>query len=125
MALSEHTTEAIIVSMLAVNSYSLERAYDLLPALRAAGLTSPLMAVEKDAGEITVLLGKAGYKRGLLTGMFAERLLAMMKAVGSGEMDALDGLLAANDRDSALALLCRVRGIGPQVAANAWALLKG
>ena len=125
MALSNESLDAIVAAVLAVNNYGLEKAYGLLPALRKAGLTRPAKVVNEDLGTLTVRLARAGYNRGLLTEMMAGRLLGLMKAVHEGTLDRLDSLAASGDQDRTLALLCEIHGIGPQVAANAWMLLRG
>lgn len=125
MALSNHSLDAIVAAVLAVNNYGLEKAFGLLPALRKASLTSPAKVVNEDLGVLTLRLAQAGYNRGLLTEMMAGRLLVLMKAVQEGKLDRFDTLVAAGDQGQALALLREVHGIGPQVAANAWLLVRG
>jgi hypothetical protein len=73
---------------------------------------------------LTIRLAQAGYDRGRLTAMFAERLRHLMAAIESGELDGLDGAATRKDPRAMRDILCRVRGIGPQVAQNAWALLQ-
>jgi hypothetical protein len=124
MALSDQSLEGIVVSVLAVNKFGLEKARGLLPALRMAGLTRPAGVVGEDLCTLTVRLARAGYNRGLLTEMMAGRLLTLMAAVDQGRFTMLDSLVSSGDRDRALAILCEVHGIGPQVAANAWKLLR-
>lgn len=125
MALSDQSLEAIVAAVLAVNNYGLEKAYGLLPALRKAGLTRPAKVVDEDLGRLTVRLAQAGYNRGLLTGMMADRLAGLMKAMLDGKLARFDPLVSTGKREEAIALLCEIHGIGPQVAANAWALVKG
>lgn len=69
-------------------------------------------------------LSRAGYNRGLLTGMLAERLQALMVAVASGSLDGLEDAVASGNKSEARALLLRVKGIGERVAEVAWQLLK-
>ena len=125
MTPSDRSLEAVVAAVLAVNRYPLEKAWELLPPLRKAGLTRPEKVIGTDIGVLTVALAKAGYNRGLLTEMMAGRLQALMAAVQAGTLDRLDALVAAAKRDEAVASLREVRGIGPQVAANALALLEG
>jgi len=125
MRLCDQSLEAIIAAVLSVNNFGLEKAYGLLPALREAGLTRPDEVVSQDPGDLTVKLARAGYDRGLLTGMMADRLLLLMKAVESGALNQFDDLVASDDREKAIALLCEVHGVGPTVAANALVLASG
>lgn len=113
--------EETIVAMLAVNNYPLEKAWNLLPQLRKSGLTRP-EAIPDDIGELTVRLASAGYDRGLLTSLFAERIAALMQAVRSGALDKLDDLVRRRAKSDATKLLCTVRGVGPRVAETAWSL---
>jgi hypothetical protein len=117
---TEHLEE-IVVALLAVNNYPLEKAWKLLPGLRAAGLTDP-KRVPMDIGECTVALAAAGYDRGLLTEMFAERIQQLMAMVERGALAGLDDLIDAKKKTEAQALVTTVKGVGPRVAETAWLL---
>jgi len=117
----EHV-EDLVVALLAVNQYPIEKAWALLPALRSEGLNAPA-TTPADLGEATVMLANAGYNRGLLTSMFAERIQNLMWAVRDGRLDGFDELVTAGKKNEAMALLCSISGIGPRVADNAWQLV--
>ncbi|WLT30647.1 hypothetical protein [Geothrix sp. PMB-07] len=87
MKIQDEHLEAIIVSMLAVKNFSLERAYGLLPAMRKSGLTCPKSVIDTPPDTIKAELANAGYQRGHLTKMFAERLISLMKVVDAGKLD--------------------------------------
>ena len=123
MPLPDEQIEALVASILAVNSYGLDKAYAILPALREAGLTNPPQTAIKDIGELTVALGNAGYCRGWLTGMMAERLASLMAAI-EGKLDDLGSFVDSNNKTSAINLLCTIKGIGSKVANDAWMLMK-
>ena len=112
----------VVVALLAVNRYPLEKAWGLLPALEANGFTDPA-TVPEDIGEATKKLWDSGYDRGLLTSMFAERIQSLMAAVKAGQLARLDELVDARKKAETVALLCTVPGIGPTVAENAWLLV--
>ena len=112
----------VVVALLAVNRYPLEKAWGLLPALEANGFTDPA-TVPEDIGEATRKLAAAGYDRGLLTSLFAERIQRLMAAAKAGQLDGLDGLVIARKKTEAVALLCNMPGIGPKAAENAWLLV--
>ena len=116
--------EALIVSILAVNSYGLEKAYSLLPALRKSGLTDSSRVPKLKCEKVMMLLAASGYERGLLTEMMAARLVSLMKTVSDGELDGLGELVANNKRVAAVEMLCAIRGIGPKVASDAWAMMR-
>lgn len=116
------TLEQVLVAQLSVYNWSMERVWKLLPALRHAGLTNP-ESFPVDLGKTTVALYEAGYDRGMLTEMFAERAASLMAFAQSGELDPLDDLVAAGKKEEAVKLLLRIRGIGAMSAKNAWLLL--
>jgi hypothetical protein len=124
MSVHESDLEALVVPLLAVNRFGLEKVYALLPALRNGGLTSPNLVAKKDVGDVMMRLCHAGYDRGMLTEMMAGRLVSLMNAVIEGKLDYLNDFVTNNKRDEALALLCTVNGIGPAVAKDAWVLLR-
>ena len=121
--MKQENLEDLVVAVLAVNNYSFEKAWTLLPNLREAGLTTAA-TFPAELGPATVKLASAGYDRGLLTEMFAKRLHGLMQMAVSGALDELDGHVEAGRKDDVLALLVSVPGIGPKVARTAWELLR-
>ncbi len=124
MNISTDQVEAVAVAILAVNNYRIEKAWDLLPKLRELRLLDPSTVVNEDLGALTMLLAKAGYDRGVLTSMLAGRLQNLMRAAEAGELDGLAAATARGDKRAAVELLCKVKGVGPQVAESAWLLLQ-
>src|SRR5512142_2614616 len=122
MVLPPNHVEALTVALLAVNRWTPERVYGLLPALRAAGLTNPSSVAQMDVAAITRSLDGAGYARGRLTGMFAQRLEHLMRAVTAGSLDALPVAVSRQDWASAKALICAIPGAAPVVAQTTWKL---
>lgn len=115
--------EALVASVLAVNSYSLEKAWALVQRLREAGLTDPAQVATLDIGTITVRLASSGYDRGFITGILAERVKDLMNAMARGQLDELPGAIAQKDARRASTILETVRGVGPKVVQNAMLLL--
>ena len=124
MKLAKDDLEAFVTAVLAVNRYSLEKAYDLLPALRKAGLTQPDKVAAMGIETLITGLFQAGYQRGGLMDMMAGRYLALMQFISKGKLDPLSGLVKRGDTDGAIELLCKVKGIGPSVATTAIELMK-
>lgn len=123
MALAASQVECLLMALLSVNNYPLEKGWRLLPRMREQGLTDPARVAAMDMpAAISALVG-AGYDRKNLTWMFAERVKALMTAIHDGELAGLDDAIAAKDKARATELLDRVRGVGPTVIENAWALL--
>ena len=114
--------ESVIVGLLAVNQYRLDKAWALLPGLRTQGMASPDTTPE-DEGEATVRLADAGYDRGLLTAMFAGRVQNLMAAVRDESLAGFGELVESGRKAEAIKLLCTVKGIGPRAAENAWLLI--
>jgi len=122
--LSEAHVECLLMAVLAVGQYPLERVRSILGGLRAQGLANASKVAAMDLGELTVALSRAGYNRGLLTSVYGERVHAVMKAIVAGELDVVLDYVTSNDRSSFVAKLQELYGIGPKVASNAWDLLR-
>lgn len=123
MALPVSQVECLLIAILAVNKFSLEKAWKLLPRMRELGLTDPARVATMDMPAAIEALTAAGYDRKNLTWMFAERVKALMAAVHDGRLDDLARAVTARDERAAAELLGEVRGVGPRVVENAWALL--
>lgn len=123
MSLAPPQIECLLMALLSVNNYPLEKAWGLLPRMRELGLTEPARAAAMDMATTIAALTGAGYDRKNLTWMFAERVKALMAAIHDGELAGLDEAIAAKDKVRATELLDRVRGVGPTVIQNAWTLL--
>ena len=121
---SSDIVDALVISLLAVNNYQLDKAWALLPSLKSNGLTDPAQVAGADVGDLTVRLASAGYDRGMLTGLFAERLRQLMISVLSEAFGGLRDAIQANDQKKFSDLFCAFPGVGPRVCSNAWLLLK-
>ena len=121
--MKDDVIESLVVAVLSVNNYRLEKTWALLPRFRVARVTDPKFVVTQDLASLTVLLSSSGYDRGTLTGLFAERIKDLMTAIESGELDELTGALQSHDDKRTEEILCKVRGVGKRVAANAIILL--
>ncbi len=94
--LPDDVVDSLVTALLAVNNYSLEKVWQVLPRLQSEGLTNPGLVASEDLTRLTIRLAQAGYDRGRLTAMFAERLRHLMAAIESGELDGLDGAAIRN-----------------------------
>lgn len=124
MKLEKDDLEAIVVAVLAVNRYSLEKAYALLPAFRKAGLLSPEKVAAKEIETVIAELHAAGYQRGGLMGIMGGRFHSVMQAIHAGKLDTFSSLARKGSPEKATELLCSVKGIGPSVAATVLELIK-
>jgi hypothetical protein len=122
--LNDAEVEALTVAVLAVGMWPAERVREALPRFRSVGLLVPSDVVRMDLGEMTVKLAKNGYGRGLLTSMYAERFQAVMKEIATGGLDGLPAMVHVGDKDGFSAVLRKIHGVGPKVAANAWEFMR-
>jgi hypothetical protein len=113
----------LVVSILAVNQYSLERTYCLLQGFREQRLTEPLSLAQWEPQEIEKRLRDAGCDRGeFMTKLFAERLSALGALVRTRGIDECEKAISSRDARSIEALLLPVKGVGPVVLRNFYSL---
>jgi len=109
----------LVVSILSVNNFPVERVYALLDRLRAEKLTDPENLSQQTAPALYAKLVVAGYDRGeFMTHLFAERLSslgAFAKAFGIAECEKV---LKGRNANAIKAMLLPVNGIGPAVMRN-------
>jgi 3-methyladenine DNA glycosylase/8-oxoguanine DNA glycosylase len=125
MTAADDPWEDLVVSILSVNQYSLERTYQSIEALRKQGLFSPQSLMQWDQGEIVACLKSAGCDRGpFMTNLFALRLANLGALTQSKGLAACTKVISAQDARMIEELLLPVNGIGPKVIAN-FCLLRG
>jgi hypothetical protein len=109
----------LIVSILSVNNYSLEKAYSLVPALRSEGLCSPDNLVKWDVEAIAKRLKNAGLERGsFMAALYAQRLSSLGAAINRVGVADFTNALSSERRADISTLLTPIHGIGPRVLAN-------
>ncbi len=109
----------LVVAILSVNNYSLEKTYAHLQGLRAAGLCSPENLSRWGVDEIVQKLQKAGCNRGsFMTPLYAKRLSALGAAARSTGIEKFTSILGCASRSEIENLLLRINGIGPKVLEN-------
>jgi hypothetical protein len=114
----------LVVSILAVNQYSLERTYALLQGLRREKLTDPPSLGHWEPHEIEARLRAAGCDRGrFMTTLFAERLSALGALIRAKGITECERILRSTDAKAIEALLLPVKGIGPVVLRNFYTLV--
>ena len=113
----------LVVSILSVNQYSLERTYSSLQALRQASLTDPSSLAGWQAEEIENKLKSSGCDRGpFMTRLFAQRLSALGELIRVKGLDECESIIGSSDLRAIESLLLPVKGIGPVVLRNFYAL---
>src|SRR5262245_22404361 len=76
---TQRAWEDLVLAMLAVSLYPLERVLMLRDEMRQRGLLDPSKLARYDVGELTMELKRGGYDRGRLTSMYADRLVSLGK----------------------------------------------
>jgi hypothetical protein len=115
--------EDLVISILAVNQYSLERTYVFLGALREQKVTDPTSLARWDSQEIEARLRASGCDRGsFMTKLFAERLSALGALIRSTGIDECEKAICSRDARAIEAFLLPVKGIGPVVLRNFYSL---
>lgn len=109
--------EEVILAMLAVGQYPLDRVVALRGRLRDGGLLDPRNLASWSVERVAAGLRSAGYDRGRLTAMYADRLVSLGK-LHETESERCDLILREGDDDAVRALLMPWYGIGPTVIAN-------
>ena len=115
----------LVVSILSVNQYSLERTYTCVSGLRKQGLFEPIKLGQWSPSDIVEKLRSAGCDRGpFMTSLFAQRLANLGALIKSKGADRCTRVIAGTDVQAIEGLLLPVNGIGPRVLAN-FRLLRG
>ena len=118
--------EDLILAILSVNNYSLEKTYSAVQTLHREGLFSPENLVRWTFKEIETRLRRGGYNRGdYMTALFAKRIASLGKFVGSVGVKECERILRKSDAAEVRQFLSPVTGIGPRVLENYFLLRKG
>lgn len=112
----------LVVALITVNQYPVDRAVALMPAFGEHGLLNPSVVACMGQEQIVEGMKDAGYARGGYLPIVSHRLIQLMKAVESGALDSLPTFAASNDRAGFVAKLRDLHGFGPNTAGTAWML---
>jgi 3-methyladenine DNA glycosylase/8-oxoguanine DNA glycosylase len=108
--------EDLVIAVLAVNNFSLERAYSLREALDREGLFSVKTIRELPVQEVAAALERAKYQRGsFMTPLLARRLKTLADVAGR---DNFTESISSKDPDRITKALTGIPGIGPTVMKN-------
>jgi hypothetical protein len=113
----EPQLENLVIAMLAVSQYPIERALGLRDRLRDAGLLDPRNLATWTVARVADELRSSGYDRGRLTSMYADRLVSLGK-VYEGERERCEEILREGSDEAVRQLLAPWHGIGPTVIAS-------
>jgi len=113
----------LMTALLAVNSWSLERAYSVVQQFATVGLTDPAEVSRMDASAVAERLQEAGYQRGhYITLLIATRVLHAALALATDGFERIGRHEAAGDIANVKAFLLSIHGVGPQVVRTFLAL---
>lgn len=120
----QHVFLDLVVAMLAVNRWTLERAASIADGLSDAGLSDPSAIRSMSVDEVATRLATAGYKRG----RYMEQLLAIRVVSAAEILDEqcvrrLTDLERRGDKNAIRDLLLAVKGVGPEVV-NSFFILR-
>jgi hypothetical protein len=109
----------LVVAMLAVNRWSLERAHALSANLAATGFGDQVMISHIDVPAIARLLDVAGYSRGeYMRTLLARRIKDAAMRFAKLDPSALTEMEGARDVSGLRDVLMQIEGVGPQVFDN-------
>lgn len=116
---ADNPWEDLVISILSVNQYSLERTYRAIDSLRKERLFDPRCLMKWDQNEIVDHLKSAGCDRGVfMTNLFALRLANLGALITSSGIERCNAIISGRDTRAIEELLLPVNGIGPKVIAN-------
>ena len=117
--------EDLVVSILSVNQYSIEKSYSLIEQLREQGLVAPHNLISWEQSEIARRLYRAGYNRGeFMTNAFANRLASLGDYIKDKGIDHCQQILLSSNRALIERTLRPVKGVG-NVVLNNFYILRG
>jgi hypothetical protein len=120
---SDSHWDDLVISILAVNRYSLEKTYDRKSGLQEQKITDPRSLVNWTEEEIERRLKASGYDRGLfMTKLFARRLFALAGLIRAVGLTHCNQVLSGRSKGEIEYLLERVNGVGPIVLQNFYIL---
>ena len=122
---SDNPWEDLVIALLSVNQYSLERTYPLLEGIRAEKLADMQHLAAWTVPQIEERLKAASCDRGsFMTGLFAQRLHSLGEYIERHNIARCELTLRSGDVRAIETLLLPVNGIGPVVLKKFY-LLRG
>lgn len=112
----EQLYEALVVAVLSVNNYPLEKAWPIRGRLKSAGLFEPETLASVPVGDLVERLRVAGYDRGaFLTDLVASRLKSVGAFLEDYGVGRATQMLSSGNAEEVHAMLIKIRGVGPSV----------
>lgn len=108
----------LVVSILAVYNYTLEKVDAYSDDLEKQGLFEPDKLKKMSHEEIFEALEKSGYQRGDLNAIFTERVQNLGEYVDKKGKNHCESILQNKDKEAIASLLRPIKGVGPKVIEN-------
>ncbi len=115
--------EDLVISILSVNQYTLNKTYSSIESLRQVEIFNPENLIKWDINEIEQRLRQGGCERGsFMTNLFAERLAALGELIANQSISKCEQVLLSRDKKIITDFFMPVKGIGPKVLQNLFLL---
>ncbi len=116
----------LVMAILAVNGWNLEKVGALLPAMKKEGLTNPSIIANRSYGENARSLESAGYSRGeYMVSMLTDRIISAAQTWVNSNLEVLlPEAEQQRNRNQITELLSPIKGVGKMVISN-YLLLRG
>ncbi len=115
--------EDLVISILSVNQYTLNKTYSSIESLRQVEIFNPDNLMKWDINEIEQRLRQGGCERGsFMTNLFAERLAALGELITNQSISKCEQVLLSRDKKIITDFFMPVKGIGPKVLQNLFLL---
>lgn len=115
--------EDLVISILSVNQYTLNKTYSSIESLRQVEIFNPDNLMKWDINEIEQRLRQGGCERGsFMTNLFAERLAALGELIANQSISKCEQVLLSRDKKIITDFFMPVKGIGPKVLQNLFLL---
>ena len=117
--MSSDVFDDLVIALLSVNGYGVEKTWSLHAALEQTGLFDLESVSRLEEDEIAKRLQTAGYNRGeFLTNLLAVRLSALARYLRDLGWTEARGLLKSGDASQVREVLGKAHGVGPLVLDN-------
>lgn len=119
MLTKQNIVRDLVTAMLAVNSWTLEKAYSILPGLEQAGLLDPENLRSLSEEEIAVKLNSSGYARGtFMLGSMTRRFKSLGEVLVESRLSDILASIEKQDLSKTEQILSQINGVGPAVLRN-------
>ena len=109
----------LFTAIMAVNQWTVERAYNVSARFKAVGLLDPSTLSRMSVEDVCERLGRAGYNRGeFMVLQMAERILHMARTLANEGMERIEALETSKRLGDLREFLLTIKGVGPTVVNN-------